>query len=164
VQADYYGVVKLAEKYNHVTAVGPVVDVVLNDGVDLLTMLSPFVPGPVPAAIWDHMSTIYGLGPNQVVDVTLTYGLSACPADIKGVLTEAASVGMGQGDPSDIKMVQIGDRIEQYSEAKVASIVDAIGGLAVLNDYRETNHSLQLGPARVEPPASAQWDYPRGWV
>jgi hypothetical protein len=68
IQADGYGMIELNAK--------PIADVAIYevDGTDEIT-----------SATWDGLCTIYGLEPNQVVDIVYSHGYSTVPGDIKAV-------------------------------------------------------------------------------
>lgn len=68
IQADGYGIIELNAK--------PISEVTVyeRDTADIIT-----------TAAWDGLATIYGLQPNQVVDVVYTHGYATVPGDIKAV-------------------------------------------------------------------------------
>lgn len=74
VQADGYGMIELNAK--------PISAVAVYDigGTDELTY-----------ATWDGLCTVYGLQPNQVVDIVYSHGYAAIPGDIKAVAYGVAS-------------------------------------------------------------------------
>lgn len=69
LQADGYGMIELNAK--------PITEVAIYevDGTDEIT-----------SAAWDGLCTIYGLEPNQVVDIVYSHGYSTVPGDIKAVV------------------------------------------------------------------------------
>jgi hypothetical protein len=67
-QADGYGIIELSAKPISAVAVYEL------DTTDALTY-----------ATWDGLSAIYGLQPNQVVDIVYSHGYSTVPGDIKAV-------------------------------------------------------------------------------
>jgi hypothetical protein len=68
IQADGYGIIELNAK--------PISEVTVYelDSTDVIN-----------TAAWDGLATIYGLQPNQVVDVVYSHGYSTVPGDIKAV-------------------------------------------------------------------------------
>lgn len=68
IQADGYGMIELNAK--------PISQVTVYeiDSADEIT-----------GAVWDGLATIYGLQPNQVVDIVYSHGYSTTPGDIKAV-------------------------------------------------------------------------------
>lgn len=68
IQADGYGMIELSAK--------PVIAVTVYD-VDETEELS--------YGSWDGLITVYGLQPNQVVDIIYTHGYTSVPGDIKAV-------------------------------------------------------------------------------
>lgn len=68
IQADGYGMIELSAK--------PVIAVTIYD-IDETEELS--------YGCWDGLITVYGLQPNQVVDIIYTHGYTSVPGDIKAV-------------------------------------------------------------------------------
>lgn len=136
LQADYYGLIDF--KF------GPVTDVT--------SILSP-TGSPIWCAQWDYLNTIYGLYPNQVVDVTLTYGYADVPADIANFCTSAVVDTMD--NPGGMTAHRVGDVTEDYSgnwSARPPINFQSMG-TAVLDSYRITETTWRIGPREFPPPA-----------
>lgn len=88
-QADGYGMIELSAK--------PITDVAVYDvGEDT----------EYETAVWDGLQGIYGLYPNQVVDIIYSHGYSETPRDIKSVVKGAASRIMY--NPSGLRQETVG--------------------------------------------------------
>lgn len=68
IQADGYGMIELSAK--------PISEVTIYD-IDETTALT--------YGTWDGLATVYGLQPNQVVDIIYSHGYTEVPGDIKAV-------------------------------------------------------------------------------
>jgi hypothetical protein len=132
VQADGYGMIELNAK--------PISDVTVYDvgSTDILTY-----------AAWDGLCTIYGLQPNQVVDVVYSHGYSTIPGDIKAVVYGVASRIMY--NPSGLRQETVG---------AISVTYPGIGGEAgtinfstleqkVLSKYSATEKSMRLAGQRM---------------
>lgn len=89
MQADGYGIIELNAKPVSAVAVYPM------DEADEHS-----------SATWDGMQTIYGLYPNEVVDVVYSHGYSSVPGDIKTVAKGVASRIMY--NPSGLRQETVG--------------------------------------------------------
>lgn len=92
---------------------------------------------------WDGMGEFHGFFPNQVVDITLDYGMSSVPDDIQGVATEACKRGMA-ANPTNLMMKTVGDVIYQYGDMFAFSPADQ----QVINSYSVTESTVVTGPSR----------------
>lgn len=101
-----------------------------------------------PGYAWDHMATIYGLQPNEVVDIVYTHGYSAVPGDIKTVAYGMCSRIMY--NPSGLRQETVG---------AISVTYPGIGGEAgtvnisklerrVLDKYAKTAASMRLAGER----------------
>jgi hypothetical protein len=88
-QADGYGIIELNAKPITDVAVFPV-------GSD----------DECETAVWDGLQTIYGLYPNEVVDIVYSHGYSTVPSDIKTVAKGSASRVMY--NPSGLRQETVG--------------------------------------------------------
>lgn len=68
IQADGYGMIELSAR--------PISEISVYD-IDQTT--------PLTYGTWDGLATVYGLQPNQVVDIIYSHGYSVVPGDIKAV-------------------------------------------------------------------------------
>ncbi len=131
LQADGYGMIELSAK--------PVSEVTVYE-VDSNT--------EHPCYVWDKLATVYGLEPNEVVDIVYTHGYSTVPGDIKAVVYGAASRIMY--NPSGLRQETVG---------AISVTYPGIGGEAgtinfsslekkVLNKYSSTEKSMRLAGQR----------------
>lgn len=131
MQADGYGIIEFSAK--------PISSVSVYDvnGVDTLEY-----------ATWDGLSAVYGLQPNQVVDVVYTHGYQLVPGDIKAVCYGVCSRIMY--NPSGLRQETVG---------AISVTYPGIGGEAgtinfsrleqkVLDKYRRTNQSMRMSVQR----------------
>lgn len=72
-----------------------------------------------PVWYWDGMDTVYYLYPNQVVDITYSYGYTTIPADIKAVATEMVKAVIDSSSGGSLKSKQIGDVQYAFQEMAV---------------------------------------------
>lgn len=131
MQADGYGIIEFNAK--------PVSSVAVYDvnGTDELSY-----------ATWDGLGAVYGLQPNQVVDIVYTHGYQLVPGDIKAVCYGVCSRIMY--NPSGLRQETVG---------AISVTYPGIGGEAgtinfsrleqkVLDKYRRTNQSMRMAVAR----------------
>lgn len=127
MRADYYGIIQLAP--------GPIgsVATVANVGNSLPTVW-----------YYDGIDSIYNLYPNQVVDVTYTYGYTAVPNDIKFVATEMVKSVVDNFPEGSLRSKQIGDVQYAFAEATAKSF----GGLGadILDSYAGGAYTIRTGP------------------
>ena len=97
---------------------------------------------------WDHLATVYGLQPNEVVDIVYTHGYATVPGDIKAVVYGACSRIMY--NPSGLRQETVG---------AISVTYPGIGGEAgtinfsslekkVLDNYARTEKSMRLAGER----------------
>jgi hypothetical protein len=133
VQCDGYGVFEFSAKPIQSVAVYPI------DG-DVNTELE--------YATWDGQSAIYGLQPNEVVDVVYTHGYTSVPGDIKSVCYGVCSRIMY--NPSGLRQETVG---------AISVTYPGIGGEAgtinfsnlekrVLDKYSKTEKSMRMAVQR----------------
>lgn len=131
MQADGYGIIEFNAK--------PVTAVSVYD-IDATEALS--------YATWDGMSAVYGLQPNQVVDIVYSHGYQLVPGDIKAVCYGVCSRIMY--NPSGLRQETVG---------AISVTYPGIGGEAgtinfsrleqkVLDKYRRTNQSMRMSVQR----------------
>lgn len=89
IQADGYGIVELNAK--------PIQEIAVYD-ID--------TTDEVAYATWDGLSAVYGLQPNEVVDIVYTHGYSTVPGDIKAVCYGVCSRMMY--NPSGLRQETVG--------------------------------------------------------
>lgn len=89
IQADGYGIIELSAKPIQAIAVYQI------DSTD-----------EVSYATWDGLSAVYGLQPNEVVDIVYTHGYTTVPGDIKAVCYGVCSRMMY--NPSGLRQETVG--------------------------------------------------------
>lgn len=101
-----------------------------------------------PSYAWDHMITIYGLQPNEVVDVVYSHGYSTVPGDIKAVAYGMCSRIMY--NPSGLRQETVGAISVTYpgigGEAGTVNISKL--EKSVLAKYAKTQESWRLAGQR----------------
>lgn len=98
------------------------------------------------AEYWfDGANTIYGLYPNQVVYVTLSYGLGAVPDDLKFVVIQAVGDAFNGYGTADLQSRTVGDTVDVY-RGNVVSLFNALGGQAIIDSYKEQHTTWRVGP------------------
>lgn len=131
VQADGYGVFEFNAK--------PIVNVAVYD-LD--------TTDAVTYATWDGLGAIYGLMPNEVVDVVYTHGYEVVPGDIKAVAYGACS-----------RVIYNPSGLRQETVGAISVTYPGIGGEAgtinfstleqkVLDKYRRTAQSQRMAVQR----------------
>jgi hypothetical protein len=99
-------------------------------------------------ATWDHLSAVYGLQPNQVVDIVYSHGYATVPGDIKAVAYGVCSRIMF--NPSGLRQETVG---------AISVTYPGIGGEAgtinfsrleqkILDKYRRTAKSMRMAVER----------------
>ncbi len=99
-------------------------------------------------AAWDHLSAVYGLQPNQVVDVIYSHGYATVPGDIKAVAYGVCSRIMF--NPSGLRQETVG---------AISVTYPGIGGEAgtinfsrleqkILDKYKRTAKSMRMSVQR----------------
>lgn len=102
----------------------------------------------ITTAVWDNMATIYGLYPNDVVDIVYSHGYPAVPGDIKAVCYGICSRVLY--NPSGLRQETVG---------AISVTYPGIGGEAgtinfsrleksVLEKYSNTSKSMRLAGQR----------------
>lgn len=95
-------------------------------------------------ADWDGMNTIFGLEPQEVVDVTYTYGYEAVPADIVNLATSAVvRLAGGQETSVDLRSHQVGDVRDEYRDNGVAELLGSYGS-TVLAKYADDTFTIDV--------------------
>jgi hypothetical protein len=131
MQADGYGIIEFSAK--------PISSVTVYDvnGTD-----------PLSYATWDGLSAVYGLQPNQVVDIVYSHGYQLVPGDIKAVCYGVCSRIMY--NPSGLRQETVG---------AISVTYPGIGGEAgtinfsrleqkVLDKYRRSAQSMRMAVQR----------------
>jgi hypothetical protein len=132
IQADGYGMIELSAK-----PISAVTVYDINSDDEILD------------AAWDGLCTIYGLQPNQVVDVVYSHGYSTVPGDIKAVVYGICSRIMY--NPAGLRQETVG---------AISVTYPGIGGEAgtinfstleqkVLDKYSRTEKSMRLAGERL---------------
>lgn len=131
IQADGYGMIELSAK--------PISQVAVYD----LDETTPLVYGT-----WDGLATVYGLQPNQVVDIVYSHGYATVPGDIKAVCYGVCS-----------RMMYNPGGLRQETVGAISVTYPGIGGEAgtinfstlerrVLEKYSNTMASMRLAGER----------------
>lgn len=131
IQADGYGMIELSAK--------PIVSVTVYD-LNATEALS--------YGCWDGLATVYGLQPNQVVDIIYTHGYTTVPGDIKAVCYGVCS-----------RMMYNPGGLRQETVGAISVTYPGIGGEAgtinfstlerrVLSKYHDTMKSMRLAGER----------------
>lgn len=131
-QADGYGMIELNAR--------PISDVTVYD-IDTTDELAE--------PVWDGLATIYGLQPNQVVDIVYSHGYAQVPGDIKAV-----AYGMSS------RIIYNPSGLRQETVGAISVTYPGIGGEAgtinmsnleknVLEKYARQNRSMRLAGQRL---------------
>lgn len=131
IQADGYGMIELSAK--------PILSVVVYD-IDETE--------PLTYGCWDGLATVYGLQPNQVVDIIYSHGYTSIPGNIKAVMYGVCS-----------RMMYNPGGLRQETVGAISVTYPGIGGEAgtinfstlekrVLEKYRDTMKSMRLAGER----------------
>lgn len=131
LQADGYGMIELSAKPISAVSVYKVGENVIEE-----------------CAVWDKLATVYGLEPNEVVDIVYSHGYSTVPGDIKAVMYGVCSRIMY--NPSGLRQETVG---------AISVTYPGIGGEAgtinfsalekrVLENYAKTMKSMRLAGER----------------
>lgn len=89
IQADGYGIIELSAK-----------------PIQAITIYQLDSTDEVSYATWDGLSAVYGLQPNEVVDIVYTHGYTTVPGDIKAVCYGVCSRMMY--NPSGLRQETVG--------------------------------------------------------
>jgi hypothetical protein len=128
-QADYYGMIDLGG--------GP---------VSTVSSVKNVRSNAETSWVWDGLTTLSRLDPNEVVDVTYTHGYSAVPDDIKHVATQAISDVLGLGATGTLTSFTVGDVTEAYSKPTDEGSVTVVSlSKDVLDRYSSVYSSWRLG-------------------
>ena len=93
-------------------------------------------------ADWDGMNTIFGLEPQEVVDVTYTYGYTSIPSDIVNLATSAVvRLAGGEETSVDLRSHQVGDVRDEYRDNGVAQLLGSYGS-TVLAKYSDDTFTI----------------------
>jgi len=131
MQADGYGIIEFSAK-----------------PISAVTVYDINATDPLTYATWDGMSAVYGLQPNQVVDIVYSHGYQLVPGDIKAVCYGVCSRIMY--NPSGLRQETVG---------AISVTYPGIGGEAgtinfsrleqkVLDKYRRTAQSMRMAIQR----------------
>lgn len=146
LQADYYGQVVL-----HMKPIQTVTD------VTVAPQTTPY-SFPLTDPVWgfDGYDTIYNLQPHSVYLITLTYGYSDVPQDIKSYTTEQCRNALN--NPNNLANYRVGDVTESYATKDAVNEVKSVAGLgqSVLDSYKDSEETWRLGP-RAYPQQSWNW-------
>lgn len=131
MQADGYGIIEFNAK--PITAVA-VYDI---DGTVALDY-----------ATWDGLSAVYGLMPNQVVDIVYSHGYSVVPGDIKAVTMGACSRVMY--NPSGLRQETVGAISVTYPgiSGEAGTVNFSTLERRVLDKYKKTAQSQRMAVQR----------------
>lgn len=75
-----------------------------------------------PYVDWDGISTLFNLWPDQVVDVTWSYGLAGVPDDIKNVMITGVLAALDEGSPIDLRSYKVGDVQEDMRQGSITQL------------------------------------------
>lgn len=131
IQADGFGMIELSAK--------PILAVAVYD----IDETEPLTYGS-----WDGLATVYGLQPNQVVDIIYTHGYTSIPGNIKAVMYGVCS-----------RMMYNPGGLRQETVGAISVTYPGIGGEAgtinfstlekrVLEKYKDTMKSMRLAGER----------------
>jgi hypothetical protein len=95
---------------------------------------------------WDGLELLLGFFPSQVVDVTIDYGMTVVPADIKNVATEAVRRGMSANSTTLVSKT-VGDVIYQFGDMLMFPAADQ----EVIDSYEVHQGTMTLDDRRGDP-------------
>jgi len=93
---------------------------------------------------WDGIDTIFYGCPEQVVDVTYSFGYSEVPADVKLLMVAGVLGQINEQSPVNLRSFQVGDVVEQYRDDFMTQL---FGNMATVTLYKYTNHSYTINVA-----------------
>jgi hypothetical protein len=137
VKSDYYGIVSLGG--------GSVTD------VSSVKMWGS--QGEHPSWRWDGLNEVFGLRPNETVDITYIVGHSTVPSDLELVATEGVRR-LFDSPTGDIDGPRTKYRVGDVEESYRAVDISLLGGLfndfekMILDSYRTTMTTWHLGFAQ----------------
>lgn len=127
-EADYYGVIDLG-----------------GDPVSTVTSVVDWQSQSAVSYYWNGLDELYGLYPNQVVDVTYTHGYATIPDDVKYMATQAVFGALDLGATGSLTSYTVGDVTEAYSNPDKTGVTVVSLERAVLDRYSATHGSWRLG-------------------
>lgn len=127
-EADYHGVIDLG-----------------GDPVSTVTSVKDWQSQTDVTYYWNGLDQLFGLNPNQVVDVTYTHGYSTVPSDIRYLATEAVVGILGLGATGSLTSFTVGDVTEVYSDPAKQGVTVVQLATSVLDRYSNTYGSWRLG-------------------
>jgi len=90
---------------------------------------------------WDGLQTLFNLLPDQVVDVTWSYGYTDVPDDVVNIMITGVLAAVDEGSPLDMRAYKVGDVDEQYRQSTISNYFGD-GLKAVLGKYGDNGFSI----------------------
>lgn len=90
---------------------------------------------------WDGISVLYYLEGGQTVDVTYTHGYDIIPKDIRNLALNAILGMLNEGDPAELRSLQVGDVREEYRDSFFQALLGEVG-MVTLYKYCDTNFTI----------------------
>src|SRR5678809_764446 len=96
-------------------------------------------------ADWDGLEEIFGLYPEEVVDITYSYGYEEVPADIVNLVVSTILKIMGLNDtPGDLRSHQVGDVRDEYRDNGMNQLMGTYG-VSIVNKYTDETFTIDTG-------------------